>query len=165
MQWSDVQPCPLLPVILVIIISTDVRDALWAKQLHQSLRDGGLASSAITYNAQEYRSLCHDLSFLAGGASHVVSRPLLKTRLWWMSAASMRISSALGIQPPSLTNRLAWRSLIRSMALRTLRALAKCGCLVRNCRYSANTCRDLSSKAYLCRPTINSAMANNSSSV
>ena len=56
MQWSDVQPCPLLPVILVIIISTYVRDALWAKQLRQSVGDGGLAGGAITYDAQEYRS-------------------------------------------------------------------------------------------------------------
>src|ERR1035438_8618987 len=67
---------PLLPVILVIIVRTDVRDALWAKQLRQSVGDGGLAGSAIAYNAQEYRSLRHDLSLLAGGASHSEPKPL-----------------------------------------------------------------------------------------
>src|SRR5208337_3216196 len=76
MQWGDVQPCSFLPVVLVIIIGTDVRDALWTQQLRESLCDGGLAGSTIAYNAQEYRSLRHGLSFVAEGASQSVCKPL-----------------------------------------------------------------------------------------
>ena len=57
-----------------------------------------------------------------------------KTRLARMSAAvSVVRSSAVSTRSRSANRRLAWRSRARSSALRTLRALAKCGC----CRRSA----------------------------
>ena len=57
------------------------------------------------------------------------------TRLARMSALAMvRRSSALSTRSRSANRRLAWRRRMRSSALRTLRALAKCGWAMRRCR-------------------------------
>ena len=70
-----------------------------------------------------------------------------------------RDHAALADQSASLA------SLARSMALRTLRTLAKYGCWTRSVKYSANAFRDSASNEYICRCKISSAIAISSSSV
>ena len=55
-----------------------------------------------------------------------------------MSASLISMSEDRPMVPPAATSRLAWRSRIRSMALRMLRALANRGCDMRSATYSAN---------------------------
>ena len=87
------------------------------------------------------------------------------TRLARTSAALISIRSPRAISPPPATSRRAWRSRSRSIALRTLRALANRGWLIRRPRYSANASRAAGESRYCSRSTIRSAICSSSSRV
>ncbi len=67
--------------------------------------------------------------------------------------------------PPAATSRRAWRSRIRSMALRMLRALANRGCAIRSATYSVNAARACADSWYCSRSSISPAICVSSSSV
>jgi FAD/FMN-containing dehydrogenase len=88
-----------------------------------------------------------------------------KTRLSRMSSASRRTRSSLPTMAPEATRRFAWRSRIRSMALRTLRALANLGWPMRSSMYSRKAWCAAGENRWLCRATMSSAIRTSSSAV
>src|SRR5580698_2039852 len=83
-----------------------------------------------------------DQKFRERRAAQMHGQTPVKTRLARMSDSAM-VDRSSGVNSRSLSanRRLAWRSRARSKALRTLRALAKCGLGMRSARYSSKAGR------------------------
>src|SRR5271157_547258 len=121
-------------VVFVIVVGANVSHVFGTEQIHQSLRQRRFARRTVANDAQHNRPLSRHIESFVSLAHRAAaslparassSGPPWNTLLWRISRASIRASSSFGMRPPCSTRRTAWRSLVRSMALRTLRALAK----------------------------------------